>query len=113
MKYKYLRESYHKDGLVFDSWEINSNDDWNKAKKEIRKYLEIGKTLHYNDEKGVGYFNKKGNKYEATHYRYFNESKETINIESVFQFLRDFYDIGYSYDKVDAFAVKDENGGNN
>lgn len=74
-------------------------DYFQKLVKNIKMLLDKGFQLHYNDEHGVGHFDKVGKKYVATHHRYCNERKEDLTIEGIADFLRSFFDLGYSYTK--------------
>jgi len=66
--------------------------------------LDDGCIVHYNDEHGVGWFEKptkRSKKYKATHHRWGAESTEKMTIDDIRSFLREFFDLGYHYDKVD------------
>ena len=94
------KETEKKINYSVDTYEI-SKADFDKLIKNIELLLGEGCVTHYNDEHGVGYFEKLKKNYRATHWRHHCKSTETMTIDKIAEFLRDFFDIGYSYTKND------------
>lgn len=108
-KFKFIKKSYA------DQWMINlyrdqdiSADDFKKLLNEVYGILDSGESVHYNDSHGVGQFdlNNKNKKisYIATHHRHWMERKESLDKEGISDFLRDFFNIGYTYNKIDNWS---------
>lgn len=85
----YLIDLYNGQGVC--------KDYFNEVVRNIKILLDNNFIVEYNDDHGVGNFKKKGKKYLATHHRHYNETKETLTIDGIRDFLREFYDLGYSY----------------
>lgn len=92
----------HKYSYNIDVYDI-SKKDFVLLVKNIKLLLDKGYIIEYNDDHGVGYFEKTRKKdvYLATHWRYTVDTEEKLNIKGISNFLRDFFDIGISYKKMD------------
>lgn len=94
---KYKKPTYMVD--LYSGKEITS-EQFSLLLKNIKLLLDKGNCVAYNDEHGVGSFFKKGDTYEMTHFRYMTERVEkTKTIKKIGNFLREFFDLGYSYTK--------------
>ncbi len=80
-----------------------SESELDKIVASTVRLLNKGEEVHYNDEHGVGSFRKsqEGKPYLATHHRHFIETKEPMDKDDIKNFLRNFFDLGYRYEKHD------------
>ncbi len=99
---KGIRKSYG-DQLMIDLYRGKevTEKQFNATVKSVVNLLDKGKVIHYNDAHGVGEFVKSSGEkpYLATHHRHWRETQEEMDADDISRFLRDFFELGYEYDK--------------
>ena len=97
-KLPYIRE-YFRDGYAFDGVYLECDigkDEFEILKESLKTVLDAGETVHYNDEHGVGSFRMiEPGKYKASHWRHHVETCENVDFETIVNFIKDFFRIGY------------------
>lgn len=83
-----------KDAYSLEVYEAEGKDAFEKMMESARIVMDEGCEVHYNDDAGVGHFEKDGDGYKGEHWRHGCSHESQYSLEDMCEWIRSFFQIG-------------------